>query len=164
MCDFIVAAAIADEPILRLKGPTVLNLKERLEILSHCKFIDKFVSQQKYEVPLEDLDKLECQTYAHGDDPCVDEFGNDALKTYKDAGRLKIFKRTEGVSTTDLTGRILTLGKYQQLLSDNPEQAAEFLAQRFKEPPKQKFLATSRRILNFSDAKVPKENDTIIYI
>jgi len=63
-----------------------------------------------------------------------------------------------------MTGRILALGKYQQLLQENPEQAAIFLENKFKEPPKQKFLATSRRIMNFSDGRIPTENDTIVYV
>lgn len=66
------------------------------------------------------MDQLGCQYAAHGDDPCYDENGNDALIEFKKANRLKIFKRTEGVSTTDLTGRILTLGQYQQLLTEDP--------------------------------------------
>lgn len=108
-----MTGAIADETIQKVKGPTVMNVHERLEILSHCKYVDKIVEQKPYQVPLEDMDKWECQNYAHGDDPRIDADGSDALARYKDANRLKIFKRTEGVSTTDMTGRILSLGKYQ---------------------------------------------------
>jgi len=74
-------------------------------------------------VTLEVMDENSCQYFAHGDDPCFHEDGSDALKTFKDSNRLKIFKRTEGISTTEMTRRILALGEYQRLLEESPEKA-----------------------------------------
>ena len=45
----------------------------------------------------------------HGDDPIFDEHGNDICQALKDIGRFKMIKRTTGISTTDLTGRLLDL-------------------------------------------------------
>ena len=36
--------------------------------------------------------------------------------------------------------------------------------QRFIKPPKQQFLATSRRIINFANQNMPKSTDTIVYV
>jgi len=58
------------------------------------------------------LDKINCEFYAHGDDPCIDADGVEITEKFKEAGRFKLFKRTEGISTTELTGRILALAKY----------------------------------------------------
>lgn len=43
MGEFLVTAVIPDEVAMKVKGPTVMNSKERKEILSHCKFVDKIV-------------------------------------------------------------------------------------------------------------------------
>jgi hypothetical protein len=47
----------------------------------------------------------------HGDDPCFDAFGNDAYGYAKQIGVYKQVKRTEGVSTTDIVGRMLLMTK-----------------------------------------------------
>ena len=44
----------------------------------------------------------------HGDDPCIVD-GKDVYQAAKDLGRYKTIPRTEGVSTTDLVGRLLRL-------------------------------------------------------
>jgi ethanolamine-phosphate cytidylyltransferase len=47
----------------------------------------------------------------HGDDLVLAADGSDTYGQFKEAGRFKIFKRTEGVSTTDIVGRLLSLSK-----------------------------------------------------
>ena len=61
-----------------------------------------------------------------------------------------MFKRTEGVSTTDITGKLLAIAKGTLTIN--------------KQPPMQKFLATSRRIQNFANKNMPKPTDKIVYI
>jgi ethanolamine-phosphate cytidylyltransferase len=48
---------------------------------------------------------------AHGDDPVLGPDGEDTYGCFKEAGRFKVFKRTEGISTTDIVGRLLSLNK-----------------------------------------------------
>lgn len=55
------------------------------------------------------MKNLNCGFYAHGDDPCFDQNGVDVTLSFKERGMFKVFKRTEGVSTTDITGRLLSL-------------------------------------------------------
>jgi len=43
----------------------------------------------------------------HGDDITSDADGNDCYRFVKEAGRFKVVKRTPGISTTDLVGRML---------------------------------------------------------
>lgn len=64
-----------------------------------------------YNPTIELLDRLDCSHVAHGDDLVIDENGQDAYMPFKRAGRMKIFKRTEGISTTDIVGRLLLLTK-----------------------------------------------------
>jgi len=39
MGDYLVAGVNSDADLGRTKGPTILNVKERAEIVSHCKFV-----------------------------------------------------------------------------------------------------------------------------
>jgi len=171
MGDILVAGSNADEDLYRVKGPTIMNDDERAEILRHCKFVDEVIKCTTYTPDLSTLDDFNCQFYAHGDDPVVVD-GVDVLKTFSDAGRFKIFKRTEGVSTTDITGKLLKLAEHtlerengSNTNSSTPSVEVESPKNgSFAGPPIQKFLATSRRIMNFANQNTPGANDTIVYI
>lgn len=51
----------------------------------------------------------------HGDDPCFTADGQDAYAYAKSIGVYREFKRTEGVSTTDIVGRMLLMTKEHHL-------------------------------------------------
>lgn len=101
----------SDAEILRNKGPTVLNCKERADILRACKWVDEVYEDTEYTVSIKTLDRYNCQYYAHGDDPVFDVDGTDMCALLSEHGRFKMFKRTEGVSTTDIVGKLLLLTK-----------------------------------------------------
>ena len=44
----------------------------------------------------------------------IDKNGHNIIEDFKKAGRFKVFKRTEGVSTTDIVGKLLMLTKSQE--------------------------------------------------
>jgi ethanolamine-phosphate cytidylyltransferase len=52
-----------------------------------------------------------CQYVVHGDDITSDSDGKDCYRYVKAAGRFKVVKRTPGISTTDLVGRMLLCTK-----------------------------------------------------
>ena len=62
-------------------------------------------------------DELNCDFSVHGDDMPVSSDGKGAYDEVRNAGRLRIIKRTEGVSTTDLVGRLLLMTKEHHLPS-----------------------------------------------
>ena len=64
-----------------------------------------------YTPSFEILENLDCGFYAHGDDPCIDHEGVDICQRFEDEGMFKLFKRTEGVSTTSITSKLLALGE-----------------------------------------------------
>ncbi|PHJ21684.1 ethanolamine-phosphate cytidylyltransferase [Cystoisospora suis] len=80
---------------------------ERAEIVRGCKWVDEVVVGTPYEVPLHLLDRLHCGFAAHGDDWVAGADGRDAYAEPRAAGRMKIFKRTEGISTTTIVSRLL---------------------------------------------------------
>ena len=109
--DILVAGVNSDAEILKNKGPSVLTCKERSNILRACKWVDEVEEDTEYSVTEATLDRYNCSHYAHGDDPVIDVDGVDVCALLRAKGRFKMFKRTEGVSTTDIVGKLLLLTK-----------------------------------------------------
>lgn len=97
----------SDEEILINKGPPVMTLKERMIAVEGCRWCDHAISDAPYVTDPEFMDKYQCQYVVHGDDITTDKDGNDCYQTVKDMGRFLVVKRTDGISTTDLVGRML---------------------------------------------------------
>lgn len=74
----------SDEDVIKIKGPPVLNQKERADIMRSCKYVDEVVEGTPYEVTVEILDKYNCDYYAHGDDIPTNASGDDAIKDVRD--------------------------------------------------------------------------------
>ena len=107
--DVLVCGVNSDADILINKGPTILNCKERADIIRSCKWVDEVYEDTEYTVSIETLDRYNCDYYAHGDDPVYNAKGEDMCEILRSKGRFKMFKRTEGVSTTDIVGKLLML-------------------------------------------------------
>lgn len=123
----------SDAEILKNKGPSVLNCKERSDILRACKWIDEVHEDTEYTVTLNTLDRYNCQYYAHGDDAIFDSEGTDICGMLRKHGRFRMFKRTEGVSTTDIVGKLLLLtrdnnqGRQRASSFDKPMVSSEYV-------------------------------------
>ena len=74
---WLVVGPNSDEEIMRFKGPTVLSSEERQSICRAIKWTDEVEKDGPYIVSEELLDKLNCQFYVHGDDPVMNENGQD---------------------------------------------------------------------------------------
>ena len=84
MCDVLVLGVNSDADLLKTKGPTIMNNRERNEIMRHCKFVDEVIEETPYYPSLQFLDDINCQFYAHGDDPCFDSNGVEVTQIFKD--------------------------------------------------------------------------------
>jgi glycerol-3-phosphate cytidylyltransferase-like family protein len=84
MCDVLVLGVNSDADLLKTKGPTIMNNSERNEIMRHCKFVDEVIEETPYSPYLQFLDDINCQFYAHGDDPCFDSNGVEITQIFKD--------------------------------------------------------------------------------
>lgn len=62
-----------------------------------------------------------------------DYTGHDLTAQFKEKGMFKIFKRTEGVSTTEITGRLL---KLVDALNNKGNSEEVSKVKKFEEPPK----------------------------
>ncbi|KAI9107952.1 hypothetical protein K1719_020825 [Acacia pycnantha] len=109
--DQLVVGVVSDAEIIANKGPPVTPLEERLIMVNAVKWVDEVITDAPYAITEEFMKKLfdeyKIDYIIHGDDPCVLPDGTDAYVLAKKAGRYKQIKRTEGVSSTDIVGRML---------------------------------------------------------
>eukprot|EP00397_Hematodinium_sp_SG-2012_P060714 GEMP01079417.1.p1 GENE.GEMP01079417.1~~GEMP01079417.1.p1 ORF type:complete len:253 (+),score=56.45 GEMP01079417.1:54-812(+) len=108
----LIVGLNSDESITRCKGRPILNDEERYEVINACRFVDNIIRDVPYvmteEYILELMEKYDIDYVVHGDDPCTVD-GKDVYALVKASGKFLCIPRTEGVSTTDLVGRIMTL-------------------------------------------------------
>ncbi len=128
--EHLVVGVNSDEGIIAVKGPPILTSEERCQIINSCRYVSECIPKTPYTVSENTLNLLGCQYYIHGDDPCVGEDGLDMCEVLASKGRFKQIKRTTGVSTTDITARILRLVSSDE---NCPKST-------FEEAPKQRFL------------------------
>mmetsp|Transcript_3787 Transcript_3787/g.8339 ORF Transcript_3787/g.8339 Transcript_3787/m.8339 type:complete len:552 (-) Transcript_3787:75-1730(-) len=115
---YLIVGVNSDESITQCKGPPLMNDKERLTMVQGCKFVDEVVPNCPYIMTSEYLEHI-FNTYGvdyvvHGDDPCIVD-GKDVYESAKRRGRYRSIPRTEGVSTTDIVGRMLLMTKDHHL-------------------------------------------------
>lgn len=179
--DQLVVGVVSDDEITANKGPPVTPLDERMIMVSAVKWVDEVIPDAPYAITEEFMKKLfveyNIDYIIHGDDPCILPDGSDAYALAKKAGRYKQIKRTEGVSSTDIVGRMLLCVR-ERSTSDSSSNSHSSLQRQFSHGHSQKsddgasgsgtrvshFLPTSRRIVQFSNGKGPGPDARIVYI
>ncbi|KAK4757795.1 hypothetical protein SAY87_019096 [Trapa incisa] len=164
--DELIVGVVSDEEIIANKGPPVLSMEERLALVSGLKWVDEVIPNAPYAITEQFMRSLfnehKIDYIIHGDDPCLLPDGTDAYALAKKVGRYKQIKRTEGVSSTDILGRILSSLQNTEVIEQSDESS-----------PNQKqcvgshisqFLPTSRRIVQFSNGQGPGPDARVIYI
>ncbi|CAD8187039.1 unnamed protein product [Paramecium octaurelia] len=175
LCETLVVGVIKSDAIAKAKGPPIMTDEERLALASACKWVDEVVIQETYDPTIEQIDRHSCSHVAHGDDLVQTADGKDAYQPFKDAKRMKIFKRTEGISTTDIVGRMLLMTKEvmweekkvfqkQTIVEASNINSLEIDQVSIEQTLNNKILNTTRRIMQFSNNKKPKSGDKIVYI
>ncbi|KAJ1981927.1 choline phosphate cytidylyltransferase [Dimargaris xerosporica] len=179
MGDYLVVGVHSDAEIEIHKGPTVMKEDERYAAVAACKWVDLVVPNAPYTTSLDVLDQYDCDYCVHGDDITTLADGTDCYQHVKDAGRYKEFKRTQGVSTTELVGRMLLMTKdhhRRQLAHDTdapsiagvPKDELNIfrrgLGKTALSTNISHFLPTSKRIIQFSNDREPSPGDTIVYV
>eukprot|EP01006_Ploeotia_vitrea_P042197 TRINITY_DN66613_c5_g4_i2.p1 TRINITY_DN66613_c5_g4~~TRINITY_DN66613_c5_g4_i2.p1 ORF type:complete len:314 (+),score=182.27 TRINITY_DN66613_c5_g4_i2:70-1011(+) len=123
------------------------------------------------------LDEYEIDFCVHGDDITTDENGVDCYEAVKKAGRFKEVKRTAGVSTTDLVGRMLLMTKDHLSLDvkqrknepeddeDSKDMAVLSGSQVSPYTGVSAFVPSTRTLMNFMRGlRAPRPDDVIVYI
>ena len=171
MGDVLIVGVHSDEEIAANKGPPVFSQEERYKMVRAIKWVDEVVEGAPYVTTLETMDEHGCDFCVHGDDITLSADGVDTYHIVKSNGRYKECKRTPGVSTTNLVGRMLLLTKEHfdkgvPISSLDPEQISSASSDAAAKSPYtcvSHFLPTSQRIVQFSDGKEPGPNDRIVY-
>lgn len=125
----LVVGVNSDKTIAECKGAApVLNDKERQTAVAGCRFVTEVVPEVPYVMTQEYLmniiEKYNIDYVVHGDDPVIVN-GKDVYAHVKAMGKYKSIPRTEGVSTTDIVGRMLLCTKEHHVRSSPRNVAAE---------------------------------------
>nr|XP_006118701.1 ethanolamine-phosphate cytidylyltransferase isoform X2 [Pelodiscus sinensis] len=171
MGDYLIVGVHTDEEIAKHKGPPVFTQGERYKMVQAIKWVDEIAAGAPYVTTLETLDKYNCDFCVHGNDITLTVDGKDTYEEVKAAGRYRECKRTQGVSTTDLVGRMLLMTKAHH---SNIDEDLDYRKHQdnFGKGPKghspwtgvSQFLQTSQKIIQFASGKEPQPGDTIIYV
>lgn len=88
-----------------------MSLPERVLAVSANRWSTHAIPHAPYVTSLDWISHYGCKYVVHGDDITSDAGGEDCYRFVKEAGRFKVVKRTPGISTTDLVGRMLVGGR-----------------------------------------------------
>jgi ethanolamine-phosphate cytidylyltransferase len=145
--DVLVAGIHPASEIEKHKGLPLMSNEERVEVLKGNKWVDEVVEGAPYQTSVEFMKKHNIDFCAHGEDITILADGRDSFHEVKEAGMFRLIKRTEGVSTTDLLGRMLSLSK-SHLSTTNPQSS---------------FLASTRKIVQFASRRAIKPGYKVVY-
>ncbi|ORY98790.1 hypothetical protein BCR43DRAFT_530230 [Syncephalastrum racemosum] len=170
MGDILVVGVHSDAEITKNKGPPVMREDERYAAVAACKWVDQVVPNAPYNTTVEILKEYDIDFCVHGDDITTMADGTDCYQAVKDAGLYRECKRTQGVSTTELVGRMLLMtrdhhkrstGTGASSLSSLNASELGFFSVR---TGVSHFLPTSKRIVQFSEGREPNPGDKVVYV
>lgn len=178
--DYLIVGVNSSQTVIEQKGtPPVMTDEERILAVEAVKWVDEVVPNVPYVMSLDYIEELtkkyNIDIFVHGDDPCFDAQGNDVYGHVKAQGKFRTVKRTEGVSSTELVGRMLLLtrdhhqGPLADLSDESPQEEKESPGQASMNEFRQHtrispFLPTTRRFMQFSGGNSPKPGEKIVYI
>lgn len=116
---------------------------ERCKMAAACKWVSETHVIPEYVVDLSILERLKADCVMHGDDVINDENGESIYTQFIKVGKYKEYKRTQGISTTDITDRILNL--------HNPEFFKIDVYKNENVNRAKKFYSTISKIVQFFD-------------
>ena len=171
--DILVCGLNSDADVAKAKGKTLMNIQERSALAGSSKWIGELALDTPYTPTIETLDTYKCDYLAHGDDIPTNEHGNTIYDEIIAKKRLRVFRRTEGISTTVIIGRLLLGMKDKFDALDEKEEKNLAIKKSYKDLENAShlqygtmntLLTTSYRIADFSNKKMPEPGEKIIYI
>ena len=107
----MIVGVHSDADIAANKGPPVMSEEDRYKAVAACKWVDEVVKGAPFVTSLKMLKEYNVDICIHGDDIITDANGKDCYSEIREAGMFQTVPRTQGVSTTDLVGRMLLMTK-----------------------------------------------------
>ncbi|XP_055876494.1 ethanolamine-phosphate cytidylyltransferase-like isoform X2 [Biomphalaria glabrata] len=168
--DVLLVGVHSDAEVTRHKGPPVYTEEERYKMVRAIKWVDQVIEDAPYVTTLETLDQYDCDFCVHGDDITTTADGVDTYHLVKAAGKYQECKRTAGVSTTDLVGRMLLVTKsHHERDEDSIDEhhvgaISKGGSSHSPWTGVSQFLTTTKKIIQFSEGREPKPGDRIVYV
>ena len=171
--DILVCGLNSDADVAKAKGKTLMDIKERSTLAGASKWIGELALDTPYTPTVETLDTYNCDYLAHGDDIPTNEHGNTIYDEIIAKKRLRVFRRTEGISTTVIIGRLLLGMKDKFDALDGKDENNLKIKKSYEDLEKASnlqfgtmttLLTTSYRIADFSNKKMPNPGDKVVYI
>lgn len=157
-----------DASITACKGPPLMNDEERLAMVQACKWVDEVVPNVPYIMSEEYLrwaiHEYRIDYVVHGDDPCIVD-GRDVYESARALGKYRTIPRTEGVSTTEIVGRMLALSTEHCRSPDqsSPDRDSPVAVVAFTR--ESKFLTTTSTYRIFSQGcAAPPAGARVVYV
>ena len=119
LCDNLILGTHTNEEMIQHKNDPLFDYSERVFMLKHCKYIDKFVGNVNYIVACETLDKFNCSKYLHGNEVLITKNGENGIDTNVITNRYITYETTEGISTTSLLLRLYNYSLGSQINYNN---------------------------------------------
>ncbi|KAM3136834.1 hypothetical protein pb186bvf_011093 [Paramecium bursaria] len=104
---YLIVGVCGQEETTKFKGATVLDGFQRAESVRHCKWADEVIYPAPWIVDQKFLEDHQIDYVAHDDIPYVTAGVEDAYAECKRLGKFKATQRTDGISTSDIIGKIL---------------------------------------------------------
>lgn len=120
----------SDAEVLKAKGVLpIYTAEERAAMVLGCKWVSGVILNTPYDIDLKYFKQTGCDFVAHGDDVALNSEGVDCYAEIRKSGLLKLFRRTENVSTTRLVSRLMGVVDtvIAKQLPNGPLPAAEFV-------------------------------------
>ena len=171
--DILVCGLNSDEDVAKAKGKTLMDINERSSLAGSSKWIGDLALNTPYTPTVETLDTFKCDYLAHGDDIPTNEYGNTIYDEIIAKKRLRVFRRTEGISTTVIIGRLLLGMKDKFDALDGKDENNLTIKKSYEELENASnlqygtmttLLTTSYRIAEFSNKKMPEHGEKVVYI
>jgi cytidyltransferase-like protein len=106
--DLLVVGIHSDAVVAGYKRQPIMTMEERIAVVQACRYVDEVIPDAPLHPSADYFRSHHIDLVIHGDDLSEE----NQRKWYGEAIRLGIFKTipyTEGISTTDLIHRVLTL-------------------------------------------------------
>lgn len=112
---YLIVGVVSSELCEQHKNRPILESSERYEALRNCRWVDEVLEDAPWVVEQPLIDKLEIDYVAHDELPYAMSTGgpaaasDDVYDWLKRQGKFLPTRRTEGISTSDLVARIVSM-------------------------------------------------------
>ena len=103
--DHLIVGIHSDEVVKEYKRTPILTMRERVDTVSSCRYVDEVISDAPLVVDLKWLNKHRIDLVVHGDD-FSEHMKQLCYKVPIDLGILRLVSYTARISTTEIIQRI----------------------------------------------------------